>query len=115
MDTGEPSCHPVVQGKNDPTPGYYVSMTSLYDASITSERDPAACGCSEYPVRGAPPKGFNHAQPEDLPPWSICKMAIRPARAIVAGPKRTRPADGRQALAAALEILGGYAWFRGLR
>jgi len=33
MDTGEPSCHPVVQGKNDPTPGYYVSMTSLYDAS----------------------------------------------------------------------------------
>jgi len=83
MDTGEPSCHPVVQGKNDPTPGYYVSMTSLYDASITSERDPAACGCSEYPVRGAPPKGFNHAQPEDLPPWSICKMAIRPARALL--------------------------------
>ena len=39
-DTGEPSGHPVVQGKNDPAPGYYVSITSLYDASIASERDP---------------------------------------------------------------------------
>lgn len=32
-DTGKPSGQPVVQGKNDPYPGYYVSTTSLEDPS----------------------------------------------------------------------------------
>jgi hypothetical protein len=39
-DTGKTSGHPVVQGKDDPAPGYYVSMTSLYDATNLNERDP---------------------------------------------------------------------------
>jgi hypothetical protein len=32
--------HPVVQGAGDPAPGYYVSTTSLEDASITDKRNP---------------------------------------------------------------------------
>jgi hypothetical protein len=39
-DTGEPSGRPVEQGKSDPAPGYYVSMTSLFDAANPNERDP---------------------------------------------------------------------------
>src|ERR1700676_2054280 len=30
-DTGRPSGRPVVQRKGDPAPGYYVSMTALFD------------------------------------------------------------------------------------
>src|SRR6266436_10005109 len=31
-ENGKASGRPVVQGKSDPAPGYYVSMTALYDA-----------------------------------------------------------------------------------
>lgn len=39
-DTGKASGRPVLQGKNDPAPGYYVSMTALFDAGNLNERDP---------------------------------------------------------------------------
>src|ERR1041385_9579262 len=66
-DTGEPSGHPVVQGKDDPAPGYYVSMTSLYDASITSERDPRRfVDAASIPYVVLPPEGFKHAQLGDF-------------------------------------------------
>jgi len=39
-DTGKPNGHPVVQGKSDPAPGYYVSTTALYDPSNPNVRDP---------------------------------------------------------------------------
>ena len=32
-DTGETNGRPVLQGERDPAPGYYVSITSLYDAT----------------------------------------------------------------------------------
>ncbi len=66
-DTGEPSGHPVVQGKNDPAPGYYVSMTSLFDASIASERDPRRfVDAATIPYVVLPPEGFKQAQLGDF-------------------------------------------------
>jgi hypothetical protein len=66
-DTGKPSGRPVVQGKNDPAPGYYVSMTSLYDTSIANEHDPRRfvdAGTVPYVV--LPPEGFKHAKLGDF-------------------------------------------------
>jgi len=66
-DTGEPNGHPVVQGKNDPAPGYYVSMTSLYDPSISSERDPHRfVDAASIPYVVLPPERFKHAQLGDF-------------------------------------------------
>jgi hypothetical protein len=36
----KPPHDPVVQGPNDPAPGYYVSQTAFEDESIANERDP---------------------------------------------------------------------------
>ena len=66
-DTGKPSGRPVIQGKNDPAPGYYVSMTSLYDASIASESNPHRfVDSSSVPYVVLPPEGFKHAKLGDL-------------------------------------------------
>jgi Fungal chitosanase of glycosyl hydrolase group 75 len=66
-DTGNPSGRPVVQGENDPAPGYYVSMTSLYDASIASERDPHRfVDAVSVPYVVLPPEGFKHAKLGDF-------------------------------------------------
>lgn len=35
-----PPHHPVVQGPEDPAPGYYVSQTAFEDESVENERDP---------------------------------------------------------------------------
>ncbi len=66
-DTGKPSGHPVLQGKDDPAPGYYVSMTSLFDSSIANEHDPHRfVDASRIPYVVLPPKGFNHAKLGDF-------------------------------------------------
>lgn len=66
-DTGKPSGHPVLQGKNDPAPGYYVSMTSLFDANISNEHDPRRfVDAATIPYVVLPPKGFKHAQLGDF-------------------------------------------------
>ena len=39
-DNGESNGRPVVQGKLDPAPGYYVSTTALYDSGNPDLRDP---------------------------------------------------------------------------
>ena len=39
-DNEEPRGRPVVQGKSDPAPGYYVSTTALYDSANPNPRDP---------------------------------------------------------------------------
>ena len=65
--TGNPSGRPVVQGEDDPAPGYYVSMTSLYDASVASERDPHRfVDASSIPYVVLSPKGFKHAKLGDF-------------------------------------------------
>jgi hypothetical protein len=66
-DTGKPSGHPVLQGKDDPAPGYYVSMTSLFDSNIPNERNPRRfVDAGSIPYVVLPPKGFKHAQLGDF-------------------------------------------------
>jgi len=65
--TGKTSGRPVVQRKDDPAPGYYVSMTSLFDARIPNERDPRRfvdAANVRYVV--LPPAGFKHARLGDF-------------------------------------------------
>jgi len=66
-DTGKTSGRPIVQSENDPAPGYYISMTSLYDASIADERDPRRfVDAATIPYVVLPPKGFKHAKLGDF-------------------------------------------------
>src|SRR5438270_9611865 len=66
-DTGSPTGRPVLQDQNDPAPGFYVSMTSLFDASITNERDPRRfVDAVTVPYVVLPPEGFKHAKLGDF-------------------------------------------------
>jgi len=66
-DTGEPDGRPVIQGKNDPAPGYYVSMTSLFDSSIADERNPRRfVDAATIPYVVLPPEGLKHAKLGDF-------------------------------------------------
>lgn len=66
-DTGDPSGRPVVQGKGDPAPGYYVSMTSLYDARIEDERNPRRfVDAARVPYVVLPPEALKHAHLGDF-------------------------------------------------
>ena len=66
-DSGTPKGKPVVQGKNDPAPGFYVSMTSLFDASIANERNPRRfVDAARVPYVVLPPEGFKHAKLGDF-------------------------------------------------
>jgi hypothetical protein len=57
----------VIQGKNDPAPGYYVSMTALFDANITDERNPRRfVDAASIPYVVLPPEGFKHAKLGDF-------------------------------------------------
>jgi hypothetical protein len=66
-DTGKTSGRPVVQRQDDPAPGYYVSMTSLFDASNLNERDPRRfVDAANVPYVVLPPVGFKHAKLGDF-------------------------------------------------
>lgn len=66
-DTGTPRGRPVLQGENDPAPGFYVSMTSLFDASITGERNPRRfVDAASVPYVVLPPEGFKYAKLGDF-------------------------------------------------
>lgn len=66
-DTGEVSGRPVVQGKSDPAPGHYVSMTSLFDAANPNERDPHRyVDAASIPYVVLPPVGLEHAKLGDF-------------------------------------------------
>jgi len=66
-DTGDQSGRPVVQGKRDPAPGYYVSMTSLFDAANPNERDPHRfVDAAWIPYVVLPPVGLKHAKLGDF-------------------------------------------------
>jgi hypothetical protein len=66
-DTGKPSGHPVIQGKNDPAPGYYVSMTSLFNSNIADEHNPRRfIDAASIPYLVLPPGGFKHAKLGDF-------------------------------------------------
>lgn len=66
-DTGKSSGRPVIQRRGDPAPGFYVSMTSLYDATIPSERNPHRfVDAAHVPYVVLPPVGFKHARLGDF-------------------------------------------------
>jgi hypothetical protein len=66
-DTGKTNGHPVVQRSDDPAPGYYVSMTSLFDANIPNESDPRRfVDAANIPYVVLPPVGFKHAKLGDF-------------------------------------------------
>jgi hypothetical protein len=66
-DTGNPNGRPVIQKKSDPAPGYFVSMTALYNPSIADERNPRRfVDAASVPYVVLPPEGFQHAKLGDL-------------------------------------------------
>lgn len=66
-DTGETNGRPLVQRKRDPAPGYYVSITSLYDATNPNERDPRRyVDAAKIPYVVLPPVGLKHAKLGDF-------------------------------------------------
>jgi hypothetical protein len=66
-DTGKTNGRPVIQQKDDPAPGYYVSMTSLFDATIPNERDPHRfVDAAKIPYVVLPPEGLKHAKLGDF-------------------------------------------------
>lgn len=66
-DTGDPNGRPVIQSRNDPAPGFYVSMTSLFDSSIEDEHNPRRfVDAATIPYVVLPPKGFKHAKLGDF-------------------------------------------------
>jgi hypothetical protein len=105
-DTGSPNGRPVVQGKNDPAPGYYVSMTSLFDASIADERNPRRfVDAASIPYVVLPPEGFKHAKLGDFATVVNLRNG-RVAAAIVADESAPElpMGEGSIALASALGI-----------
>jgi hypothetical protein len=105
-DTGEPSGRPVVQGKSDPAPGYYVSMTSLFDAANPNERDPRRfVDAASIPYVVLPPVGFKHAKLGDFA-TVFNRRNGKVAEAIVADESapELKMGEGSIALAVALGI-----------
>jgi hypothetical protein len=66
-DTGNTNGRLVIQGNDDPAPGYYVSMTSLYDSKIADEHNPRRfVDAASVPYVVLPPQGFRHAKLGDF-------------------------------------------------
>ena len=66
-DNGKPNGHPVVQGKSDPAPGYYVSTTALYDPDNPNLRDPRRyVDAVKIPYVVLHPKALKHARMGDF-------------------------------------------------
>jgi hypothetical protein len=66
-DNGKTSGRPVVQGKTDPAPGYYVSTTALFDPNNSNLRDPHRyVDAAKIPYVVLHPKALNHARLGDF-------------------------------------------------
>jgi len=104
-NTGTPNGHPVIQGKDDPAPGYYVSMTSLYDSSIADEHNPRRfVDAATIPYVVLPPEGFKHAQLGDFA-FVVNLQNGKTAGAIVADESARRLPMGEGSIALA-DMLG---------
>ena len=58
---------PVLQGKSDPAPGYYVSMTALYDSKNPNPRDPHRyIDAMKIPYVVLTPRALHHARLGDF-------------------------------------------------
>jgi len=66
-DNGKRDGRPVVQGRHDPAPGYYVSTTALYDTDNPNRRDPHRyVDASKIPYVVLHPKALKHARLGDF-------------------------------------------------
>jgi hypothetical protein len=66
-DNEKTSGRPVVQGKSDPAPGYYVSTTALYDPDNPHHRDPHRyVDAAKIPYVVLHPKALNYARLGDF-------------------------------------------------
>jgi hypothetical protein len=66
-DTGNPDGRPIIQQKGDPAPGYYVSMTSLYDPDIDTESNPKRfVDAATIPYVVVPPEALKFAKLGDF-------------------------------------------------
>lgn len=66
-DNEKPSGHPVVQGKSDPSPGFYVSTTALFDRSNPNSRDPNRyVDATKIPYVVLHPEALKHARLGDF-------------------------------------------------
>ena len=66
-DDGKPGGRPVVQGKSDPAPGYYVSTTALYDSGNPHPRDPHRyVDAAKIPYVVLHPNALKHARLGDF-------------------------------------------------
>lgn len=66
-DTGKPNGHPVIQGKSDPAPGYFVSTTALYDSGNPNLRDPHRyVDAAKIPYVVLHPKALKYARLGDF-------------------------------------------------
>ena len=105
-ENGKPSGHPVVQGQTDPAPGYYVSMTALFDPANPNEHDPRRfVDAASIPYVVLPPQGLKHANLGDFA-TVINRRNGKVSGAIVAdesGPG-LKMGEGSMALADALGI-----------
>jgi hypothetical protein len=55
-DTGKPDGKPVVQGRADPAPGYYVSTTALFDKNKPARSPARYVDASQIPYVALPPE-----------------------------------------------------------
>ncbi len=66
-DNGKTSGRPVLQGKSDPAPGYYVSTTALYDPDNPNPRDPHRyVDATKIPYIVLHPKALKYARLGDF-------------------------------------------------
>jgi hypothetical protein len=66
-DNGKSSGRPIVQGKSDPAPGYYVSMTAPYDSANPNPRDPHSyVDALKIPYVVPHPKALKYARLGDV-------------------------------------------------
>jgi hypothetical protein len=66
-DNGKRSGRPVLQGKSDPAPGYYVSTTALYDPDNSNLRDPHRyVDAAKIPYVVLHPEALKHARLGDF-------------------------------------------------
>jgi len=66
-DNGRPTGQPVIQGKSDPAPGFYVSTTALYDPKNRNIRDPHRyVDAAKIPYVVLHPKALKHSRLGDF-------------------------------------------------
>jgi hypothetical protein len=66
-NNGKLNGRPVVQGKSDPAPGFYVSMTALYDPDNPNRRDPRRyVDAANIPYVVLHPRALRHARLGDF-------------------------------------------------